>query len=219
MSGERIFPFSVPWNMVESRMALVASLINSRAGPPSSIPLSPENRTLIPRFSSNEFRWNARVAPSNTLLRSTLIIFLRPSWLTCDVSISSTPWRLVGLKGKQRHTLYTNGKKKQCIAKILITQRIWNRWAWKFMNILFLIQTFNYQTWMRFHGVSCVISSFYEKVLFISSSAEKLNQQIHGCKTQVYAAYYKKTTLLLLIRWRYTFLKISFRGKMQVSNC
>ena len=70
-------------------------------------------------------------------------------------------------------TWYTNGKKKRCIAKILITQNICSECAWQFINRMSLIQTFNYQTFTCFHVRLVRHLYFLWKLLFMSSAAEK----------------------------------------------
>ena len=69
--------------------------------------------------------------------------------------------------------LYTNGKNKQCIAKMFITQKVCGAWAWKFMNIFSLIQTYNYKTFTRFHVCFVRHLYFLWKLLFMSSASEK----------------------------------------------
>ena len=69
--------------------------------------------------------------------------------------------------------LYTNGKKKQCIAKMLITHKICSGWAWKFMNMVSPIRTFNYQTFTRFHVLLVRHLFFLWKLHFMSSATEK----------------------------------------------
>ena len=68
---------------------------------------------------------------------------------------------------------YTNGKKKRCIVKMLITQTICSGWAWKFINMMSLIQTFDYQTFKRFHVRLLRHLYFLWKLLFRSSVADK----------------------------------------------
>ena len=69
--------------------------------------------------------------------------------------------------------IYTNGKKKQCIVKMLITHKICSRWAWKFIKMMSPIHTFNYQTLTRFH--ECLVRRlfFFLKLHFMSSATEK----------------------------------------------
>ena len=76
----------------------------------------------------------------------------------------------------QIHT-YTNGKKKRCSAKMLITRKICSGWARKFINMVFLIHTFTYQTFMRFHVRLVRHLFFLWKLLFVSSVQENNMQQ------------------------------------------
>ena len=114
---------------------------------------------------------------------------------------------------------YTNQKKKQCIAKMLITHKTCSRWAWKFIKMVSPIHTLNYQTFYAFCTcISWVISLSMKSTFYVLCYRKTTCNKIYWCKTQVYGAYDSKTTLLLLIsayRWRHTFLKISFCGKMQ----
>ena len=68
---------------------------------------------------------------------------------------------------------YTNGKKKQCIAKMLITHKICSGWAWKFINMVSPIRTFNYPTFTRFHVLLVRHLFFLWKLHFMSSATEK----------------------------------------------
>ena len=86
---------------------------------------------------------------------------------TSTIFISAYPW----------HVKYTNGKKKRCSAKMLITHKICSGWAWKFINIVSLIHTFTYQTFTGFH-VRLVRHLFLLwKLLFMSSATEYDMQQ------------------------------------------
>ena len=68
---------------------------------------------------------------------------------------------------------YTNGKKKLCIAKMLITHKICTELAWKCINMMSPIHTFNYQTFTRFH-VRLVRHLFsLWKLHYMSSPKEK----------------------------------------------
>ena len=67
-------------------------------------------------------------------------------------------------------SIYTNGKKKQCTAKMLITHKISSGSAWKFINMVSPIHTFNYQTFTRFH-VRLVRHIFVLWKLHLMSSA------------------------------------------------
>ena len=69
--------------------------------------------------------------------------------------------------------MYTNGKKKQCITKMLITHKICSGWAWKLRNIVSPIHTFYYQTFTRFHVRLVRHLFFLWKLHFMSSATEK----------------------------------------------
>ena len=69
--------------------------------------------------------------------------------------------------------IYTNGKKKQCTAKMLITHKICSGWPWKFINMVSPIQTFHYQTFTRFHVRLVRHLFFLWKLHFMSSATEK----------------------------------------------
>ena len=71
------------------------------------------------------------------------------------------------------YLLYTNGKKKECIAKMLITHKICSRWAWKLIKIVSPIHTFSYQTFTRFHVRLVRHLFFLWKQHFMSSATEK----------------------------------------------
>ena len=64
-------------------------------------------------------------------------------------------------------------KKKRCIAKLFITQKICSRWGRKFINIVSLIQSFNYQTFTSFHVRLVRHLYFLWKLLFMSSASGK----------------------------------------------
>ena len=77
------------------------------------------------------------------------------------------------VKDQQWRFKYTNGKKKQCIAKMLITHKICSGWAWTFINMVSPIHTFNYQTFTRFHVLLVRHLFFLWKLHFMSSATEK----------------------------------------------
>ena len=72
-------------------------------------------------------------------------------------------------------SLYANGKKKQCIAKMLITHKICSGRAWKFINMLSPMHSFNYQSFTRFHVRHVRHLFFLWKLHFMSSATEKQN--------------------------------------------
>ena len=69
--------------------------------------------------------------------------------------------------------IYTNGKKKQCIAKMLITHKICSGWAWKFINMVSPIHTFDFQTLTRFHLRLVCHLFFLWKLHFMSCATGK----------------------------------------------
>ena len=70
-------------------------------------------------------------------------------------------------------TYYTNGKKKQCIAKMLITHAICTGWAWKFINMVSPIHSFNYQHFTLFYVRLVRHLFFLWKLHFMPSATEK----------------------------------------------
>ena len=86
MLTANILASSAPSKIGESLSAFSASRINSRVGPPSSTPASPENLTVRRRSSRNEDLENPLLAPSNTSSRFTLTTFLRSSTCSCVCS-------------------------------------------------------------------------------------------------------------------------------------
>ena len=114
-------------------------------------------------------------------------------------------------------SIYTNEKKKQCIAKMLITHKICSGWAWKFINMVSLIHTFNYQTCTRFHVRLLSHPFLLWKLHFMASDTEKQHAtKLIDAKCKFMELMIRKPLYFLLInayQWRHTFLNISFCGK------
>ena len=90
--------------------------------------------------------------------------------------------------------------KKQCIAKIFITQKVCSGWAWEFINTLSLIQTYNYKTFTRFHVRLVCHLFFLWKLLFMSSASEEQ----HATKLM----YAKRKFMQLMMRKPFYFSKL-----------
>ena len=84
----------------------------------------------------------------------------------------SFPWSPLPMK-EIFCMIYTNGKKKQCIAKMLIAHKLCSGWAWKFINMVCPIHVFNCQTFTRFHVRLVHHLFFLWKLHFMSSATEK----------------------------------------------
>ena len=79
--------------------------------------------------------------------------------------------------------MLTDGKKKRCIAKIFIIQKIFSRWAWKLISIASLIQTFIYQTVTRLRASRATFLFFMRTAVHVLCCGSTTCNQMNWCKT------------------------------------